>query len=251
MRRFAFISALTFLLYAGGLFASGTNTETFNRIRYSLPAASEVNTIEGYWNKTSTVTNVYVNYYPTGCAYTFILNCDSANTYTRSGASFIPAIVDIPLWKHHGVIGSFAFNMVDTGTGVVEWTTIDDSLYVLVKLIGVPAPTIYDTAVDSLFMSERSKGVLIQTLLDSTEGKSPAYILKNATAPGVTWTAAYHGEVDLSAETNWFERMRVYAMQAGDLNKNSETCVISLRLWLPYNTAYLQTQYYLKNQPVK
>ena len=252
MRRFYLIWAIVWVFIAVIVIASGTNTETFNRIRYAYKPATEANTIEGYWSKTANVpdSGIYVNYYPTGCAYTFVLNCDSANTSVRSGASYIPAIIDLPLWKHHGVIGSFAFTMVDTGTSGVTWVTTDDSLYVLVKALAIPAPTIYDNAVDSTFMSERSSEILIQTLLDSTELKSPAKV-QPGTGGGLKWTAAQHGVIDLSSESVWFERMRIFAMQAGADGGNSKTCRLALRMWLPYSKAYRETPYYAKNQTVK
>jgi len=249
-KRFAGSALLLIILAVGVYGATGLNLETITPVRYIYPPATETNPIEGYWYKSTTVTQAYVNYYPTGCAYTFILNCDSANTVARTGANFNPARIDIPLWKHFGVIGSYAFTVCDTGLG---WITTDDSLFVMCQLRAIPASVAAADSLDTLFKNTLCTGVLIKAFLDSTDGKSPAEIDMTGTGVvGISWVASLRaGSIDLTDESMFYERARVVAMQAGANNFNSKYCRISLRMYLPYSTAYMQTDYYKQNQLVK
>ena len=255
-----FLTLTILLALSGGLLASGTNTETFNKIHgVNYPAASDINPWDGYWNKSSSVTKVYVNYYPTGRAYTFLIDVDSANTVARTGANFLPANVDIPMFPHFGAIGSYFISVVDTGTSL--YSESDDSLHVLLQLRAIAPETTADSTLDTLWNSVGGPNIIIQTLLDSATENSSLEIDKTKTAvagvTGIWWQPSTgtpyprNGEIDLATEGEWYERLQVFAMTAGADADNRAHVTLELRLFLPYCTAYMNSDYYLKNQRVK
>ena len=92
-----------------------------NKNRTVYQASSNQNKLEGYWAREN-IDQAYVSYTPIGATYSFIVTPDMIE---------VGSYIDIPAWKHWGVIGSYGITVTDTGAA---WATTADSVCVYVGI---------------------------------------------------------------------------------------------------------------------
>lgn len=269
-----------------------------NKNRAVYPASTEENPLEGYWSSTG-ITSAYVSNTPTGVVYNITIAPDTIEV----GSS-----IDIPLWKHWGVTGSYGITVVDTNANFV---TTDDSVcayvglrylapgggQVLIESISNATTngdntldkagenflttvslgdivTIYggttvadygtytvvdfvddtqfkistaltgsDADVDFTVHNDGRESFLIVMLCDSAAGG-------NTRLGGAAWVNFVTGEIDLTSEDDWWERMIVTSAQSSVAAVND---ILSIRvtLTLPYSDSYLRSEYYKKYEVTK
>jgi len=187
---------------------------SLNKHRKAYLVTSAENPLEGYWSKTSTVETAYVNNTPTAAIYYFEMNVDSANAAA--------ATIDVPLWKHWGTIGTVHGEFTVDGLNG-DFTQNNDSIHVHFKIQGLNAA---------------GKTIDIATLTDSSNDKS--------VYDSVAYT--FDKEVDLTVEKDYWERLRLYAIQSLTDSTNTDTLDLDVTITLPYSTSYLRSPYYLNEE---
>lgn len=195
----------------GWMGLNAASTSSNQKMQQTYEVASLTNP-DGYWG--SIVTSAYKTETPTGVIYTFRMFVDSLLT---------TAYIDIPMWKHWGKVMSYEISLHDTGAG---WTPTDDSVHVMIRAYALAGDG--DTQ-------------LIKTIADSG----------TAVGSGVITTWVLNGEIDLSVEQYYWERLKIHAVQSNTNANGNDTLYFDFHLTAPFSDQYMASPYYKEAEGLK